>query len=89
MSDTAIHQLVATINTYQRLLERYASFILKNSLVAPLIVEEVMYRYNQEVGSIDRFKIRQYLKETIQACCEEWKRTKGETLFLRKPKNPT
>lgn len=87
--DPAIHQLIATINTYQRLLQRYATHIVKNKLVASLIVQEVMNKYSQQVAVIPPTDIRSFLQENTQQCCQQWLATKSKTLYLRKPKNPT
>jgi hypothetical protein len=87
--DPSIHQLIATINAYQKLLHRYASVIVKNKLVAATIVEEVFLQYSLQVNVIPPDHIRQYLRQYTLACCEQWLLVKNKTLFQRKPKNPT
>jgi len=87
--DPSIHSLIATINSYQKLLHRYASIIVKNKLVAATIVEEVFLQYSLQVNVIPPDNIRQYLRQYTLASCQQWLLVKNKTLFQRKPKNPT
>ena len=87
--DASTHQLIATINTYQRLLHRYASIVVKNKLVASTIVEEVFLQYSIKLNIIPPAAVRQYLRQYTLACCRQWLLVKNKALFQRKPKNPT
>lgn len=87
--DSSVHQLIATVNTYQQLLFRYAATIVKNKLVASFIVVEVINEYSKKVQLISPTEIRLFLHSTTQHKCEQWLAAKGVTLNLRKPKNPT
>ena len=87
--DPAVHQLIAAVNTYQRLLFRYASRIIKNKLVASLIVEDVIETYSQNIAVIPFSETRIFLKTCTYEKCSEWLLAKPNMLHLRKPKNPT
>lgn len=67
-----ISQLIATINTYQRPLERYANYMVKNKLVAALIVQDVFDDYSKLVSDIPHSEIRSFLKTNTLAKCRQW-----------------
>lgn len=87
--DPSIHQLISTIHSYQILLRRYAGKIVKNKLVASLIVEEVISNFRTELKVISPENIRKYFHQSTYDCCQQWLKTKNKTLYQRKPKNPT
>jgi hypothetical protein len=87
--DPAVHQLIAVVNTYQRLLFRYASTIVKNKLVASYVVEEVIETYSQNIALVPPSETRAFLKTCTYEKCGEWLIAKPAMLHLRKPKNPT
>lgn len=87
--DPSVHQLIFTVNTYQRLLQRYATYIVKNKLVASLIIEETFTAYTEQVKIIPPNAIRNFLKTYTLEHCRQWLDAKDKTLTLRKPKNPT
>ena len=87
--DPSMHQVIAVVNCYQRVLHRYASRIVKNKLVASLIVEEVFKRYQNSIAIVPPEQVRAFLQQSTADCCRQWLRTKSKTLYLRKPKNPT
>ena len=87
--DPSIHQLITSINTYQHLLHRYACSMVKNKLVAAVIVEETFLAYSLQVVVIPPTSTRKFLKEYTLTSCNQWLKAKNKTLIMRKPKNPT
>jgi hypothetical protein len=87
--DAEVHQLILVVNTYQRLLFRYASRIIKNKLVASLVVEDVIETYSHNIAFIPFSETRIFLKTCTYEKCSEWLLAKPNMLHLRKPKNPT
>ncbi len=87
--DPAVHQLIATVQTYQSLLQRYADKLVNNKLVAALIVEAVIEDNMELLSNLPSKQIRSFLKTATSKKCEQWLLAKAKTLHLRKPKNPT
>jgi len=87
--DPAVHQLINTVNCYQRLLLRYASIIVKNKLVASLIVEDVLETYTHQVKIIPPSETRSFLTTCTSEKCAQWLAAKPQVFNQRKPKNPT
>ena len=87
--DPSMQQVVAVFNCYQRVLHRYASLLVKNKLIASLIVDEVFKRYQDNFSIVPPEQVRAFLQQSTSECCRQWRRSKSKTLYLRKPKNPT
>jgi len=87
--DPPVHQLIAVVNTYQHLLFRYASRVVKNKLIASLIVEDVIETYSHNITLVPPSETRFFLKTCTYEKCSEWLLAKPTMLHLRKPKNPT
>jgi hypothetical protein len=87
--DASVLQLIATVNTYQRILHRYASQLVKNKLAAALIVEDVFSEYTNRVTDIAAPDTRKFLQTTTITKCAQWLAAKPVVHDMRKPKNPT
>lgn len=87
--DSSVYQLIATVNTFQQLLLRYTTIIVKNKLVAYLIFEDVISEYSQKVEIIAPSDTRKFLQTATLSRCQQWLVAKPVALNLRKPKNPT
>lgn len=89
MLSLSTSQLSLIANYYRPVLQRYAFYMVKNKLVAALIIQEVLDNYHQEPTITNPALFRKYLQQRSFECCQQWLRTKSKTLYLRKPKNPT
>ena len=87
--DSQVLQLIATVNTYQQLLLRYATSIVKNKLAASLIVADVFNEYQSRVSDIATSETRIFLQTITVKKCAQWLAAKPVVHDMRKPKNPT
>ena len=87
--DSSAQQLIATVNSFQYLLHRYASLIVKNKLAAALIIEDVINEYACHIADIATSDTRKFLQKTTLHKCRQWLAAKPVMHDMRKPKNPT
>jgi hypothetical protein len=87
--DPVTQQVLENFYTYQAALFRYASIRTRNKLLAAIIIDHIKTSVLPQCNLLLQEDVRNFIFNHTRQCCEQWLLAKPETLYQRKPKNPT